>query len=241
LKVRVLIAPILASACLFAGPPSTPPGLPLPEVVLQNFWTASQNQQKAAKSLSMDVIIDAGLPKLKKWGKLYAWRHISELGRITYDKLRFEGDNTVKTQVISRYINAEAEAATSQAPNLAVTPANYKFKYKGQAQFEGRDVHVFEVAPKQKREGLYKGEIYVDAATFLKVRESGYLVKNPSIFLKRIEFVRTYDLKDGIAVPRQVHSIVSTRLVGKAELTIDFQNVSIGDTTAVAAVSAEGQ
>jgi hypothetical protein len=179
------------------------------------------------KGASMDVEIDAALPGMKKQGKLRALRRISALGRITYEKLRFEGDGTVKNQVIARYLSAEAEAQTEQTPSMAVTPENYKFKYKGKAAWSGRDVHVFQVTPRKKRQGLFKGEVWLDAATYLRVRESGRLVKNPSIFLKRVEFVRNYEIRDGIAVPRRVESVVETRLAGKAELTIDFTNFAI--------------
>ena len=76
---------------------------------------------------------------------------------------------------------------------------------------------------REKRQGLFNGELWIDAATYLRVQESGSLVKNPSIFLKKIEFVRKYEIRDGISVPRQVQSVVDTRLVGKAELTIALQ------------------
>ena len=45
------------------------------------------------------------------------------------------------------------------------------------------------MTPRKKRAGLFKGEIWIDAATYLRVQESGYLVKNPSIFLKKVAFV----------------------------------------------------
>src|SRR5207248_8608388 len=90
-----------------------------------------------------------------------------------------------------------------------------------------REVHVYQVTPRQKREGLYKGELWIDAQTYLKVQESGYLVKSSSIAVKKVAFVRTYEIRDGISVPKQILSIVDTRLVGKAELTIDFTNFSI--------------
>jgi negative regulator of sigma E activity len=123
-----------------------------------------------------------------------------------------------------------------------VTPENYKFKYQGKAAVNGRDAHVFQVTPRKKRPGLFKGEVWIDAATYLRVRESGYLVKNPSIFLKRVEFVRNYEIRDGIAVPRRVESVVETRLVGKAELTIDFTNFSVDGGMKQAAFSeAQGQ
>jgi hypothetical protein len=189
----------------------------------------------------MDVEIAAALPKLKKQGRLHALRRISSLGRITYEMLRFEGDGTVKNQVIARYLTAEAEAQKEQSPAMAVTPDNYKFKYKGIRALDGREVHAFEVSPRKKRHGLYKGELLVDAATYLRVQESGYLVKNPSIFLKRVSFVRKYEIRDGMSVPRQVQSVVETRLVGKAELTIDFTNFSIGEPRPVIADLEGGQ
>ena len=183
----------------------------------------------------MDVDIAASLPKLKKQGRLHALRHISALGRITYEKLLFEGDGTVKNQVIARYLTAEAESQKEQAPSMAVTPANYNFKYKGRGILDGRATHIFQVTPRQKRQGLFRGEVWIDASTYLRVQESGYLVKNPSIFLKKVAFVRTYEIRDGISVPRQVQSVVDTRLVGRAELTIDFSNFSVDGEKALAA------
>jgi hypothetical protein len=216
------------------------PAVVSPESIVENYCAATRDQ--GGKASSMEVEIEASLPKLKKEGHLHALRRISALGRITYEMLRFEGDGTVKNQVIARYLTAEVEAQKSRAPALAVTPANYKFKYRGRAQQDGREVHVFQVTPKQKREGLFKGEIWIDAATYLKVQESGYLVKNPSIFLKRVAFVRKYNIRDGISVPVQVQSVVDTRLVGKAELTIDFSNFSLdGQKGAVADAEAQGQ
>jgi hypothetical protein len=79
---------------------------------------------------------------------------------------------------------------------------------------------------------LYRGEIWIDASTFLRVREAGSWVKNPSIFLKKVEFVRKYEIRDGISVPLEVHSVVDTRLVGKAELNIAFHNVALGESNA---------
>jgi hypothetical protein len=193
--------------------------------VVEHYWAASQNQERVLHAASMDVDIDASLPKLKKHGRLRALRRISSLGRITYEALRFEGDNTIKKDVIGRYLAAEAQAQSDGAPSLAVTPANYKFKYRGVQRDGSETVHIFQVTPKHKQVGLFKGEIWIDAATSLRVRESGKLVKNPSLFVKSVQFVREYEIRDGISVLRQIRTVVDTRLVGPAELTIAFRNV----------------
>jgi hypothetical protein len=200
-----------------------------PDSVVENYWAASQQQERALEGSSMEVDIEASLPKLKKHGRLRGLRRISRLGRITYEALHFEGDNSVKNHVIARYLAAEAEAQADGSPSLAVTPANYKFKYKGSLQSGGQTVQVFHVTPRRKLVGLFKGEIWIDANTFLCLRESGRLVTTPSIFLKKIEFVKEYAIQDGISVPRQIRSVVDTRLVGPAELTIDFRNVSLAE------------
>jgi hypothetical protein len=214
-----LLLAMVGSAAESLAPPA--------ETIVENYCAATRDQDEAVQNASMDVDIEASLPKLKKHGRLRALRHISALGRITYEHLFFEGDGTIKNQVIARYLTAEVEAQKNSSPALAVTPANYKFKYKGTNEFEGRDAYIFQVTPKRKRVGLFKGELWIDAATYLRVEETGYLVKSPSIFLKRVEFTRSDEIRDGISVPRQVQSVVDTRLVGKAELTIDFSNYSV--------------
>lgn len=214
--------------------------LPSPEAIVENYATAAYSRTQSLEGFSMDVDIQASLPKLKKKGHLRALRRISTLGKITYERLIFEGDGTVKNQVIARYLSAEVEAQKSSSPALAITPANYKFKYKGVTEIDGRPAHVFAVSPKKKQVGLFKGEIWIDTATNLRVQEAGYWVKNPSIFLKKVAFMRKYEIRDGISVPRQVASVVDTRVWGPAELEIDFSNFS-SDAQQSVPVSSDGQ
>jgi hypothetical protein len=199
------------------------------DAIVQSYVMAARSQDSTRKAASMDIEIEASLPSLKKVGRFHALRRISPLGLITYEKRRFEGDNTVRNQVILRYLSAEADTQREPSPALAVTPENYKFKYKGLGELNGRRVQIFDVTPRKKHQGLYKGQLWIDQATSLRVQESGYLVKNPSIFLKKVAFVRKYEIRDGLSVPREVQSEVDTRLVGKAEITIAFSNYSLDE------------
>ena len=175
----------------------------------------------------MEVNIDARLPKRKMQGTLHALRNISRLGRITYHMLGFSGDNTVKTEVIARYLSAEVQANQGQPnTNLAITPENYKFKYKGLELLNGRDTYVLRVTPRQKRIGLFKGELWLDAETYMPVRETGSFVKSPSVFLKKIQFVRNYLLQNGVSVPQNTQSKIEARFFGPVELDINYQNFS---------------
>ena len=106
----------------------------------------------------MDVDIQASLPKLKKQGRLQALRRISSLGRITYEMLKFEGDGTVKNNVIARYLTAEAQAQnTDEMPSLSVTPENYKFKYKGPGTTRRTQHPYFSGHPTEQARGPLQG------------------------------------------------------------------------------------
>jgi hypothetical protein len=130
----------------------------------------------------------------------------------------------VKKEVMARYMTAEVEAAQGQREKIGITPENYNFKYKGKNLRAMREVHIFELKPKQKRLGLFKGELWIDAATFLPVREQGQLVKNPSVFIKKMEFSRDYEILDGVAWLAHLESRTDTRIVGRAELHINYTN-----------------
>jgi hypothetical protein len=175
---------------------------------------------------SMEVDIEADLPTLRKSGRLHALRRISALGRITYELLRFEGDRSIKNDVIARYLTAESEALKSESAAMAVTPANYKFKYKGLIVTDAGKVHAFQVTPRKKRAGLYVGELWLDPQTHLPIRESGRLVKSPSIFLRKVEFVKDYLIQRGVSIPSRIKTTVETRIVGKANLSVAFSSVS---------------
>jgi hypothetical protein len=231
---RFLI-PFIPIVCLL-GSDSVPPA-----ALVENFTAASNAQSARLRGASMEVDIEASLPKLKKQGKLHALRRISRLGRITYEAIHFEGDSRIKNDVIARYLAADTQTQPNDGAAVAITPANYKFKYRGMVDQDGRLVHVFRLTPRKKRVGLFKGELWLDAETCLPVREAGRLAKMPSVFLRRIEFVREYDIHEGLAFPRSIETTVDTRLVGKAELKIRFQNFSLPENSARSLTASSGQ
>jgi hypothetical protein len=222
LKSFAIIALVLAAAVSVQADPD--PKSETGSEILVQYHDAVRRQQDVMRDLSMDVTMEATIPKLKKHGRLNALRRISSLGKITYKILGFSGDDTVKKEVMARYMTAEVESAQEKRDQIGITPENYNFKYKGQHEREAKLVHVFELKPKHKRLGLFKGELWLDPTTFLPLREFGRLVKNPSVFVKKMEFVRKYEIRDGVAYLVQLDSRTETRIVGRAELHIDYAN-----------------
>lgn len=206
--------------------------------IIDQYVQAAQAQQDILRGGSMEVQIDASVPRLKQHGRLYALRNISKVGKVTYRVLGFQGNNTVKKEVIARYLQAEQQGQGDR--KLAVLPDNYKFKYKGERAVNGgEDVYVFHLAPHKKRVGLFKGELWLDARTYLPVYEKGRLVKNPSIFFKKVDFERNYAIRNGVPVPQTMSSVIQTRLVGKVELSISYSKFSSDTGTVQTSPAAE--
>ena len=74
---------------------------------------------------------------------------------------------------------------------------------------------------------------YLDAVYFFVAEEQGEFVKSPSIFLKKVQFVREYEILDGRAVPKHVESKINTRVWGTAEVSISYRNFVKADDATV--------
>ncbi len=192
--------------------------------LVRKYLDSAQTREAATRGVEMTEEIEAKVPKLRLGGTLRALRRVSCTGQITYHKLDSSGDARVNREVITRYLSAESEP---RDPGIAaITPANYEFWLKAVLDWEGRLAYVFRLKPRTKRVGLFKGELWIDAATGMPLREAGQFVKVPSIFLKRIRFIRDYEIRGGVSVPKSIESTVETRLAGRAELRVRFGSLT---------------
>jgi hypothetical protein len=193
--------------------------------LIRQYLETAPIREAALRGVEMGVEIEAELPKLEKASTLSALRRISCGGQVTYTVLASTGDVRVKREIISRYLGAESEARG--AGGISITPAIYEFRVKSTLGPEGQRVQIFRIKPKKKKVGLFRGELWLDEKTGMPLREDGQFVKVPSIFLKRIRFVRTYEIRDGVSVPQSIESTLETRLMGRVELSVHFHKPHI--------------
>jgi len=230
----VMVLPVFGHSEAKDDPEDQPTGTSAE--IINRYLQATQNHEDALRGASMQVDISASIPELKKQGRLHALRKISRVGQVTYRVLGFQGDNSVKSDVIARYLQAEQQGQGDQS--FAITPQNYKFKFKGRKELNSDDVYVFQLSPRKKKVGLFKGELWIDGKTGLPVQEKGKLVKNPSIWFKKVEFERDFKIQNGASIPAHMSSTIDVRLIGKVELNIDYsdfvQNADSDDTSQAA-------
>ncbi|HEX4168018.1 MAG TPA: hypothetical protein VHZ55_21340 [Bryobacteraceae bacterium] len=184
------------------------------------YLASLQERNRFRESGPICIEIDASIPGLAKRGNLVAVRQIGASKLSEYTIMKLDGDSLVKEQVIARYLAAQKQAETIPYSAVAVTPANYKFHYAGSFANDRTSVYVFRIAPRKKREGLIRGEIWIDSATGFAVHQAGRFVKRPSVFIRQLDFTRDVNLLDGIPTTRVTHLAVRTVLLGRVELTI---------------------
>lgn len=219
---------------LSAGPVALP--RMAPELTLARYeWRAHQQLAQMA-SYSAVTRISAELSDLNQRGEFELERRYSAPRSLQFTPLHFSGDDFVKHNVINRLLQQEVEhVEKDEGIKTAVISENYKFSYKGDSEIGGHAVHVYQVKPRSSLAGLFKGRIYLDVFTAAVRRTEGVLVKSPSLFIKKIEFTSDYDDFAGFSLPVQVHSVTSTRAVGKAVVDISNRDYSFTPTSSLLA------
>jgi hypothetical protein len=211
-----------------------------PELALQVCRGRSEIQAQQLASYSATTLIRAQLPDTSQSGEYEVQQKYQAPRTLAFKALRFTGDAFVKTNVIIRLLQSEVDHVQKDDPaSNAISPANYKFSYKGISQLDGRQLHVFQVKPREKRTGLFKGRVYVDAYTGSLVRVEGRPVKSPSLFIKKVDFVQDYADIGPFTLPVHIHSEASARIVGRAIVDVyerDYQPVAntVVNTAAIA-------
>ncbi len=211
-----------------------------PALALGRYLASIQDRSPFTESGPIDVEIQASLPGLAKQGSMLAVRQTGASERSEYSVIKLDGDSTVRQQVIARYLAAEEQAEGLPYSSVAVTPANYKFRYAGSVETNGTAVYVFQIVPKKKRAGLIRGQIWLDSATGIAVHQAGRLVKRPSVFIRQIEVTRDTNLRGGLPDTRVTHVAIDTRLVGRAELTITERPLQTADCEAAQQLITQG-
>jgi hypothetical protein len=227
-----LPAPVPSPSADDTLPPPIVVALPrmAPELALQAYRGSVIVQAAQLSSYSATTLIRAELPDTQQSGEYEVRARFSAPHQLIFKAVRFSGDNFVKTNVILRVLQSEADHVQKDDPAAnAISAANYKFSYKGTSDLRGRLVHVYQIKPREKRAGLFKGRIFLDVYSGNIVRAEGKLVKSPSLFLKKLEFVQDYADVDSFTFPTHIHSEAQARIVGRVAVDIyhsDYQPVS---------------
>ena len=143
------------------------------------------------------------------------------------------GSKLLCDMVLKRAVESEIEASKDKN-STALSPANYSFRMLGSGNVNGRTVYILGVEPLKPEKFLYRGTIWVDAASFGVVKIDAAPAKNPSFWISHAEIRVTNEFTDGFWLPEETRSWSNVRLGGRALLTIDYGRYQIASPVPVA-------
>ena len=213
-----------------------------PDLALATYLNGAQRQLAELGAYSDATVVEADLPATAQHGK-YELRRVYQAPRsLAFAAIHFAGDSFVKTNIIAKLLQSEVEhVQKGEGAHTAIIEDNYKFNLKGTDTLDGRPYYRYQVKPRQKRPGLFKGFILVDAASGRLRRAEGTMAKSPSLFVKKIEFVQDYGEYGPFSLPVHIHSVAKTRLVGRAVVEIShsgYQTKTVAEMQSEAGSSA---
>lgn len=192
-----------------------------PDLALQTYMRRAQQQSSLLLGYSDDTFMRADLPDYKQSGEYELKRQYAAPNTLQFTPVRFTGDGFVKSNVLVRLLQTEVDHVVKQQnADTAINEKNYKFSHKSVEMVGDRMVYVYHVKPRKKRVGLFKGRIFIDAYKGTLVRAEGQMVKSPSLFIKKVEFVQDYADIDGFTLPTHLRSVASVRIIGRTIVDI---------------------
>ena len=196
-----------------------------PELTFSTYQHRIALQAADLAAYSAVTVVRAELPDTSQQGEFELQRKFEAPHTLQFTPVHYTGDNFVKSNVITRLLQSEVDHVLKDDPSqTAISPANYKFSYKGAGRVQDRLVHVYQVKPHRKRPGLFKGRVYLDAHTGALVRAEGSVLKSPSFFVKHIEFWQDYTDVQSFTLPAHIHSEAKARIVGRTIVDITHRD-----------------
>jgi hypothetical protein len=209
---RTLVLSLLFAGFCFAQPLT-------PGEAIDRYLTGSSERKPGCSDWACAIQIDATMPQLKKQGSMSGLKVVSRTGQALYRDLRFTGDNLIKTAVIARFLANDVKRSEGAA-GAEVTRQNYSFVYDRTSEYNGLSAYVFRLRPTRKRIGLFKGELWLDAATADPLRLWGDFVKSPSIFVQNIRLVEDLQRIGDCSHPLRLLLTVDTRIAGQVDMAV---------------------
>jgi hypothetical protein len=155
-------------------------------------------------------------------------------GTETFTSSSEKGSGFVLHHVFRRLMEDEKKRVRADKdPDSLITPENYTFEIGGTERVGSSNCSIVHAIPKHKQTDLFEGKIWIDNKDFAIVKIAGRLAKNPSFWVKQVDFVRDYQKIDGFWLLSREDVVSAIRIFGKEMLTIDYQNYTVDGSGAL--------
>ena len=117
-------------------------------------------------------------------------------------------------RIVRRMLESEAEIAKDYSSN-DISPGNYDLRFIREENVGSQRCYVLELLPKRKDKNLVRGNIWVDARTYLLHRTEGQPAKRPSWWLRDVHMVFLYGDVEGMWLQTVSEATATVRILGQ--------------------------
>jgi len=152
--------------------------------------------------------------------------------------LEEHGSHVIGNMVFRPLMDHEIKATSIEAKrDTSITPANYNVELKGEDELDGRHCYLLYAVPRRRDKYLFEGTIWIDAEDLAVAQIVGQPAKNPSFWVKKVQFTRRYQKIGDFWMPKEDTSVSEVKIFGKHTLTIRYEEYKLNDPGPAAAVS----
>ena len=134
-------------------------------------------------------------------------------------------------RIVRRMLESETEVAKDYR-STDFSPDNYDFRLVREEEVSEHHCYVIELLPKRKDENLLRGNIWVDATTYLLHRVDGRPAKSPSWWLRDVRIVLVYSNVEGMWLQTASESTAKVRILGQHTMESRDVNYEISELVA---------
>jgi len=141
--------------------------------------------------------------------------------------------------IVRRMLASEAEV-TKDYTSTDFSPDNYGFRFIGEEVVGGQRCYALELLPRRKDKHLLRGNIWIDANTYLPRRFEGELAKAPSWWVRdvRVEFI--YGKVGGMWLQTASEASANVRILGRSRMVSRDVKYKISEDVVAASASLGG-
>lgn len=134
--------------------------------------------------------------------------------------------------IVRRMLEGEI-AMTKKSSATDISEDNYNFRFVREEDVDGKRCHVLEMLPRRKDKNLLRGNVWVDANTYLLRRAEGSLAMNPSWWVRDVNIVLLFGDAGGMWLQTGLEATANVRIPGQATVISDDVSYEIREVVAV--------
>jgi hypothetical protein len=119
--------------------------------------------------------------------------------------------------LVRRMLAGEAEVQKDPR-STDLSADNYDFRFIREADVSGQHCYVLELLPRRKEPHLLRGDVWVDADTYLPRRFEGEFAKSPSFWVRDVSITFTYGDVSGMWLQIATEAAANVRILGRSTM-----------------------